>query len=62
MEQESSETTSDQDRFEMVLKIVTPALDLVLAIGEHVSKRLSPGDPDYYPVEEPEKSQRTFTG
>ncbi len=62
MEQESSDRTSDQNRFETVLKIFAPVLDLALAVGEHVSKRLAPGDPDYYPVEEPDESQRTFTG
>ena len=62
MEQESSDRASDQNRIEMVLKIFAPVLDLALAISEHVSKRLAPGDPDYYPVEEPDDSQRKFTG
>lgn len=51
----------EQNRFESVLKVIAPALDLILTAGERISKQLSPSDPDYYPVEKPSDSDKSFT-
>lgn len=36
-------------RVESVIRIVAPALNLVLAVGERVSKIVEPEDHEYYP-------------
>jgi hypothetical protein len=36
-------------RLETTLRIVSPLLDLVLLIGDRVSRLLEPDDPDYVP-------------
>jgi hypothetical protein len=36
-------------RIEAVIKVVAPALDLMLAAGERVSRRVEPEDLDYVP-------------
>jgi hypothetical protein len=36
-------------RFETVIRLMSPALDLVLAVGERVSRVVERDDPEYYP-------------
>jgi len=36
-------------RVEGVIRLMTPALDAVLAVGERVSKVVEPDDVEYYP-------------
>ena len=36
-------------RVESAIRVVAPALDLVLAVGERVSRLVEPEDVDYYP-------------
>ena len=38
-----------RERIEGVIRLAAPALDLVLAVGERVSKIVEPDDPEYYP-------------
>jgi hypothetical protein len=46
--------TADQlrtrERVETVIRLIQPALNLVLAVGERVSKIVEPDDPEYYPA------------
>jgi hypothetical protein len=39
-----------RDRVETVIRIVAPALNLVLAAGERLSRIVEPEDPEYYPA------------
>jgi hypothetical protein len=39
-----------RERFETVIRLVAPALNLVLAAGERVSRIVEPDDPEYYPA------------
>jgi hypothetical protein len=39
-----------RDRVETVIGLMAPALNLVLAVGERVSKIVEPEDSEYYPV------------
>ena len=36
-------------RVERVIRVMAPTLDVVLAVGERVSKVVEPEDSDYYP-------------
>ena len=36
-------------RVETLIRVMAPALDLVLAVGERVSKVVEPEDVEYYP-------------
>lgn len=38
-----------RQRIEGVIKLAAPALDLVLAVGERISKVVEPEDVEYYP-------------
>ena len=38
-----------RQRIEGLIKLAAPALDLVLAVGERVSKIVEPEDVEYYP-------------
>lgn len=46
--------TADQmrtrERVETVIRLMAPALNLVLAAGERVSRIVEPDDPEYYPA------------
>jgi hypothetical protein len=42
-----------QDRFDRVIGLAGPALNLVLGAGERVSRVISPGKADYYPIRPP---------
>ena len=36
-------------RVETVIRVISPALDLVLAVGDRVSRIVERDDPEYYP-------------
>jgi len=38
-----------RDRVESLIRLAAPALDLVLAVGDRVSKLVEPQDTEYYP-------------
>lgn len=38
-----------RERVEFVIRVIAPALDLVLAAGERLSRLVERGDDDYYP-------------
>jgi hypothetical protein len=42
-----------QDRFERVIGFAAPALNLVLGGGERLSRVISPGQADHYPIRPP---------
>jgi hypothetical protein len=48
-----AQLTPDQlrtrQRVEGLIKLAAPALDLVLAVGERISKVVEPDDVEYYP-------------
>ena len=48
-----AQLTPDQlrtrQRVESLIRLATPALDLVLAVGERVSRIVEPEDVEYYP-------------
>jgi hypothetical protein len=37
-------------RIETAIRVMAPALDLVLAVGDRLSRLLEPDDPDYVPA------------
>ena len=39
-----------RDRFEALIHLMAPALNLVLAAGERLSRIVEPDDPEYYPA------------
>jgi hypothetical protein len=39
-----------QQSVETFIRIVSPPLDLLLAVGDRVARILSPSDPDYVPA------------
>jgi hypothetical protein len=39
-----------RDRFESVIRLVAPGLNLILAAGERLSRIVEPDDPEYYPA------------
>jgi hypothetical protein len=38
-----------RDRVESLIRLAAPGLDLVLAVGDRVSRVISPRDTEYYP-------------
>jgi hypothetical protein len=38
-----------RERFEAVIRLAAPALDLMLTVGERVSRLVEPQDTEYYP-------------
>jgi hypothetical protein len=38
-----------RQRIEGLIRLMTPALDALLAVGDRVSRIVEPGDVDYYP-------------
>jgi hypothetical protein len=46
-------------RIEGVIRLMTPMLDAVLAIGERVSKAVEPEDTEYYPPRVTRHSEST---
>lgn len=47
-----SSTDSDGSRIESAITAAAPLLDLVLAVGERISRVAEPVDYEYYPVHE----------
>lgn len=39
-----------RDQFDALIGLAAPVLDLVLALGDRVSRIVEPGPSDYYPV------------
>jgi hypothetical protein len=54
----AADDSETRDRFETAISVAAPLLDLMLAVGDRVSKLLEPKDYEYYPVreEDPEES------
>ncbi len=46
----TAEQTRTRDRVETVIRVIAPALNLVLAAGERLSRIVEPDDPEYYPA------------
>lgn len=46
----TAEQLRNRDRVETLIRLVAPALNLVLAAGERVSRIVEPDDPEYYPA------------
>ena len=48
-----AQLTPDQlrtrERFESLIRLAAPGLNLVLAAGERLSRLVEPDDPEYYP-------------
>ena len=42
----------NRERFEALIALMAPALDLVLSVGDRVSRALGPQD-EYYPIRPP---------
>jgi hypothetical protein len=42
-----------RERVESVIRLASPALNLVLAVGERISKFVEPEDQEYYPPRAP---------
>ena len=38
-------------RVERLIGLMAPGLNLILAVGERVSRAVEPDDPEYYPVQ-----------
>ncbi len=49
-------------RIETMIKLVSPALDLMLAVGERVSRILVRDDPDYAPARMPYEGESAPRG
>jgi hypothetical protein len=49
-----AQLTADQihkrERVEALIRLIAPALNVVLAVGERVSRVVEPDDPEYYPA------------
>ena len=57
MAQLSPDQLRMRERFESLIRLAAPGLNLVLAAGEQLSRMVEPDDPDYYPprtAQEPE--------
>jgi hypothetical protein len=46
----TAEQVRTRDRVETVIRLVAPALNVVLAAGERLSRIVEPDDPEYYPA------------
>jgi hypothetical protein len=46
----TSEQRLWQRRFESLIGLAAPALDLLLTVGDGASRILQPGESDYYPI------------
>ena len=46
----TAEQMRTRDRVETLIRLAAPALNLVLAVGERVSRVVEPDDPEYYPA------------
>ena len=41
---------ANRDRFEALIGVAAPFLDLVLGVGDRISRIVEPGDSEYYPI------------
>lgn len=41
---------ASRDRIEALIGIASPFLDLVLGVGDRISRIVEPGDSEYYPI------------
>jgi hypothetical protein len=49
MAQLTPEQRRTRARLETIIRLMSPALDLVLAVGERISRLVEPVDHEYYP-------------
>jgi hypothetical protein len=49
-------------RIELVIRVLAPALDVMLAVGDRVSRVLSRSDPDYVPARMPYEGESAPRG
>jgi len=49
-------------RFETAIRVLSPLLDLVLAVGDQVSRLLEPDDPDYVIARMPHEGESAPRG
>ena len=49
-------------RIEMALRVTAPLLDLVIAVGERVSRIIEPDDPSYVPARMPREGESAPRG
>ena len=50
-----------RDHFESAISAVSPLLDLVLAVGDRISRIAEPTDYEYYPIRDEEPESETPT-
>ncbi|MCO5316757.1 MAG: hypothetical protein M9938_11445 [Solirubrobacterales bacterium] len=53
---------STRDHFEQAIGTAAPLLDLVLAVGERISRAAEPVDYEYYPVRDPDPDEDPEAG
>jgi hypothetical protein len=46
-----------RERFESLIRLAAPTLDLLLAVGDRISRMAEPEDFEYYPVRSPEPDE-----
>jgi len=46
----SPDQQRNRERVETLIRLMAPALNVVLAVGERVSRIVEPDDPEYYPA------------
>lgn len=63
-ESDSSRNEEDPTRrhFEQVIGAAAPLLDLVLAVGDRISRIAEPVDYEYYPVRDPDAEEESGDG
>jgi hypothetical protein len=49
-------------RIETVIRVLSPLLDLIIAVGDRVSRVLEPDDPDYVPPRMPSEGESAPRG
>ena len=52
-----SSDDSTEDRFESAILAASPLLDLVLSVGERISRIAEPVDYEYYPVHDEDEEE-----
>jgi len=57
MEQLDPGQEQNRNRIESAITFVSPVLDLILSVGEKISRKAEPVDHEYYPIrpEEPDE-------
>ena len=51
-----------RDRVETLIRVMAPALNLILATGERLSRIVEPEDPEYYPARVEDESTVSVGG